>query len=51
MENLKIRWAHLTSPRGEGFQGFWIMTPNGQPINDRPFETKDAAKAALKGMN
>lgn len=51
MENLKIKWAHLSSPRGEGFQGFWIMTPSGQPINQRPFETKDQAKQALREMN
>jgi hypothetical protein len=42
----KVEWHHLTSPRGESFQGFWVML-QGQPVNDRPFDTKDQAKAFL----
>lgn len=47
MTNYKIKWAHLSSPKGESFQGFWVMF-QGQPIHDHPFNTKDQAKRFLQ---
>lgn len=44
---MHIRWAHLVSPQGESFQGFWIMSANRQPVITHPFETKKAAIEAL----
>lgn len=42
----QIKYAELMSPRGEGFQGFWVMDEKNQPIHDKPFQTRQAAASA-----
>ncbi len=39
-----IRYAHLASPQGESFQGFWVMDSSHQPMHARPFATKHDAQ-------
>lgn len=39
-----IRYAHLASPQGESFQGFWVMDHTNQPIHSLPFATKRDAQ-------
>jgi hypothetical protein len=45
-----VKWAHLVSPYGGAFQGFWLMNSNGQPTHPRPFETRKEALEALETM-
>ncbi len=46
----KVAWVHLLSPRGEGFQGWWVMR-NKQPLHDRPFEKREDAIEFLRTWN
>jgi hypothetical protein len=41
---MKIKYAHLVSPNGESFQGFWVMDHCNQPLNTKPFATKHDAQ-------
>lgn len=45
MSEYTVQWAHLTSPQGESFQGFWVMRDH-QPLNQQPYETREDALTA-----
>ena len=47
--NVEIKWAHLVSPRGESFQGFWILK-NETPVTEKPFTTAEEAHEVLCQM-
>lgn len=44
MLRLRVKWLHLASPRGESFQGFWVVDSNDQPQHDKPFATQRTAQ-------
>jgi len=51
MNEYEIKWAQMTSPRGETRSGFWVLR-NGAPVEEWAcFETRAEAEEWFRSFN